>query len=296
MRTVLAIMLVLQLLSTFNYALAQKGSKTPKGQKGRPAAANTQFTASRVSTPIYPVSHWVEISKSCTAEKTKMIDDWIVDVYNMTYEADSMTRDHAVFNRYFFREDFPKFEAKIQSFNSRAGLADGGRYKLACGDHRPLASDICSGPSQWVAVKPAQNLLWLCPRMFADDGKATLSSKPFDDSQDGWCEPTPHHFGSYVHSARVLMLGMARLEVFSELGAMPYVGVYHENDVPLWKAARNLKSKYTTLRAEWEHSDPRRRGHPPLPPIQNAESYAASILEFYFTRKCGKNFDPEMLY
>ncbi|KAJ3982610.1 hypothetical protein F5890DRAFT_1555753 [Lentinula detonsa] len=130
--------------------------------------------------------------------------------------------------------------------------------------------------------------------MFEDiSAKITLSSKPFDNSQDGWCEPTPHNFATYVYNARVHIHGMSRLSLHSHV---MYVDSYSEDHLPLWKAARNLKSTFATLRIQWEQSDPRRRGRPPVPPFQNAESYAASILEFYFTRKCGKNFDPEMLY
>ncbi|KAJ3716794.1 hypothetical protein DFJ43DRAFT_1159966 [Lentinula guzmanii] len=113
--------------------------------------------------------------------------------------------------------------------------------------------------------------------MFEDiSAKITLSSKPFDNSQDGWCEPTPHHFATYVPNARVHIRGMSQLSLHSNV---TYVDSgYYEDDLPLWKAARNLKSTFATLRAKWEHSDPRQRGRPPVPPYQNAESYAASIL------------------
>ncbi|KAJ3716793.1 hypothetical protein DFJ43DRAFT_804483 [Lentinula guzmanii] len=143
MRTVLAIMSVLQLLSTFNYALPTKG------KEGQPAAAaTTQFKAeSRAPTPIVPTSHWVDIPyMKCDEAKTRMINNWIVDAYNMTYEADNMTRNHPAFLRYFAKEHFPIFQAMIRSFNSRAGLADGGKYKLACADHRPLTSELCKHP------------------------------------------------------------------------------------------------------------------------------------------------------
>ncbi|KAJ3742425.1 hypothetical protein DFH05DRAFT_1526962 [Lentinula detonsa] len=91
-------MSVLQLLSTFNYALPTKG------KAGQPAAATTQFKAeSRASTPIVPTSHWVDIPyMKCDEAKTRMINNWIVDAYNMTYEAESMTRDHPAVLAAFF--------------------------------------------------------------------------------------------------------------------------------------------------------------------------------------------------
>lgn len=89
---------------------------------------------------------------------------------------------------------------------------------------------------------------------------------------------------------------------------------YHEDGVNIWTAARNLKSNYTTLLAQWEQSNPHQRGYPPIPPEHNTESYAASIVgesirscsllappvftqnvaeEFFFMRKCGKVFNPD---
>lgn len=42
-------------------------------------------------------SHWVNSYKSCNTEKTEVINNWILDVFTMTSEAESMTRDHPAY-------------------------------------------------------------------------------------------------------------------------------------------------------------------------------------------------------
>ncbi|KAJ3862838.1 hypothetical protein EV359DRAFT_82941 [Lentinula novae-zelandiae] len=103
-----------------------------KGKKGNPtklsqsSKADTQQpqrkAASRTQIPSFPPSHWVNPYRNCNAEKTKIIDTWIMDAFNMTFKAEHMTQDHSAFKFFFFRDNFPTFEKMIQSLNS-ASLA-----------------------------------------------------------------------------------------------------------------------------------------------------------------------------
>ncbi|KAJ3862110.1 hypothetical protein EV359DRAFT_83665 [Lentinula novae-zelandiae] len=225
-----------------------------KRKKGKTTNAVIDFDrgttaqSRKSNTGSFPPSHWVNPFRNCNMEKTKAIDNWIMDAFNMTFEAEHMTRDHPAFNRFFFGHDFPSFEMMIRSLNSRRGLGTDQKYIVRCADN---------GQKQ-------------CP----PNWQITLASKPFDDSEDGWCRPPPHDLDLYVLSARALLSRMIRIRLQTAED-------YREGDLRIWTSARNLKSDYTTSLAQWEQSDPRRRGHPPPPPLSNPESYVASIVGDY---------------
>ncbi|KAJ3987826.1 hypothetical protein F5890DRAFT_658677 [Lentinula detonsa] len=288
MRVVFAILLVLEFFGALAYALP-KGLKGKKGQpqpSGSSATSKTTKTKDKTSTPVFLPSHWVKTPyKNCNAEKTEMINNWIMDAYNMTYEADRITSDNPAFERYFFREDFPKFKIMIQSFNSRAGLpGDEGKYNLACAEYK--TGSPCQTEGEWAITPTNVNIIYFCPTMlYSVFSKVPYSSKPFDKSPNGWCHPeylrSSHHPSHvYVHEMTHLMLHGLRL-------GFP-VRDYTDGTNPR-KAASKLKSNFTYLLAQWEQSQPR-QGRPPLNPIRNAESYASTIIDFYFAQKCGSDF------
>ncbi|KAJ3899082.1 hypothetical protein F5879DRAFT_978073 [Lentinula edodes] len=249
------------------------GSAMPT-KKGNPTATSTQVQQ--------PLSHWVNSYKSCNTEKTNTIDNWMLDVFTMTSEAEYMTRNHPAFRRYFFREDFPSFKHMVQSLNSRGGEAL--KFNVQCADY---GQKPCP-PNHWITTGRSSSIyvIYVCPYIF--DTKVTLASKPFDNSENGWCRP-PHFLKDYVPQARALLSRLIRIrfqmkDIVTE--------DYNENDIPLLTAAGHLKSKYTTLLAQWEQTH---QGSPPVRPSLNPESYVASIVEFFFTRKCGKDFDPKKI-
>ncbi|KAJ3798545.1 hypothetical protein GGU11DRAFT_755874 [Lentinula aff. detonsa] len=91
MRAVFAILLVLELFGALAYAMPRRR----KGKKGKPqlsgssATSTTTETKDETSTPVFLPSHWVNTPyENCNAEQTEMINNWIMDAYNMTYEAD----------------------------------------------------------------------------------------------------------------------------------------------------------------------------------------------------------------
>ncbi|KAJ3919890.1 hypothetical protein F5877DRAFT_77666 [Lentinula edodes] len=218
-------------------------------------------------------SHWVNSYKSCNTEKTETINNWILDVFTMTSEAESMTRDHPAFARYFFREDFPSFKDMVQSLNSRSSEAL--KFNVQCADYgqRPCP------PNQWITIDRSSSsiyTIYVCPNTF--NFKVTLASKPFDSSENGWCRP-PHLLKDYVPQARALLSRMIRIR-FQMKGIK--TGDYNENDVTLLTAAGHLKSKYTTLLAQWEQTHPHQQGSPPVRPSLNPESYVASIVGHTF--------------
>ncbi|KAJ3996443.1 hypothetical protein F5050DRAFT_1807756 [Lentinula boryana] len=288
MRAVSAILLILELFGALAYAMP----KGTKGKKGRPQLSGSSATSTKTktkggtSTPVFPPSHWVNTPyTNCNAEKTEMINKWIMDAYNMTYEAEHMTHDNPAFIRYFFREDFSDFKTMIHSFNSRAHLGDRGKYHLKCAEYKP--GSVCKKRSDWAFAFPYASTVYFCPVMFHNSfSKVPYSSKPFDNSPNGWCQPgslPPHPSHVQVHE-------MAHLVLLSSHLRYP-VSDYHDGTKQARKAAYNLKSRYASLRAKWEQR-PRSRinSSPPVPPLYNAESYAASIVDFYFARKCGKDF------
>ncbi|KAJ3783438.1 hypothetical protein GGU10DRAFT_377686 [Lentinula aff. detonsa] len=96
MRAVFAILLVLELFGALAYAMPRRR----KGKKGKPqlsgssATSTTTETKDETSTPVFLPSHWVNTPyENCNAEQTEMINNWIMDAYNMTYEADRITHD-----------------------------------------------------------------------------------------------------------------------------------------------------------------------------------------------------------
>ncbi|KAJ3808120.1 hypothetical protein F5876DRAFT_67533 [Lentinula aff. lateritia] len=270
MRSVVTTLLVLHLFTTLlGHAMPTK--------KGDSTAAGMQ---------LQQPSHWVNSYKSCNTEKTETIHNWILDVFTMTSEAESMTRDHPAFERYFFREDFPTFKDMVQSLNSRSSEAL--KFNVQCADY---GQKPCP-PNQWITIDRSPSsiyTIYVCPNTF--NFKVTLASKPFDNSENGWCRP-PHLLKDYVPQARALLSRMIRIR-FQMKGIV--TKDYNENDVTLLTAAGHLKSKYTTLLAQWEQTHLRQQGSPPVRPSLNPESYVASIVEFFFTRKCGKDFDPEKI-
>ncbi|KAJ3728056.1 hypothetical protein DFJ43DRAFT_536873 [Lentinula guzmanii] len=250
MRVVFAILLGLELFGALAYAMP-KGLKGKKGEpqpSGSSATSTTTETKDETSTPVFLPSHWVNTPyKNCNAEKTEMINNWIMDAYNMTYEADRITNDNPAFKRYFFRKDFSQFKDTIQSFNSRAGLGDGGKYNLKCAD------------------------------LFS---KVPYSSKSFDNSPNGWCQTRflhPHPSHVYVHE-------MAHLGLHTKDLRYPVLD-YRDPTMSPKQAAYNLKRKHMQSIAR----------KPPtpdslLPTLRNAESYAATIFDFYFARRCGERY------
>ncbi|KAJ3927093.1 MAG: hypothetical protein NXY57DRAFT_1026706 [Lentinula lateritia] len=306
---VVTIILVLQLFIALGHGMP----KGLKGKKGNPARlsqsskADTQRpqreAASRTRIPSFPPSHWVNPYRNCNAEKTEIIDTWIMDAFNMTFEAEHMTRDHPAFKCFFFRDNFPTFEKMIRSLNSASlGSHRGLKYEFQCAQQCP--------PRSWLIGNTPSGHIRICQRMF-DIDLAKLTSRPFDNSENGWCRTPPHLFWYHVPVARIFvkMIIQTRFRMQNIVAAD-----YHEDGVNIWTAARNLKSNYTTLLAQWEQSNPHQRGYPPIPPEHNTESYAASIVgesirscsllappvftqnvaeEFFFMRKCGKVFNPD---
>ncbi|KAJ3927095.1 MAG: hypothetical protein NXY57DRAFT_660728 [Lentinula lateritia] len=137
---VITILLVLQLSILLGRAFPMPG--VSKGKKGRPPTQSSISTAARqrnpgsqTPVPSFPPSHWVNPYRNCNMEKTKAIDNWIMDAFNMTFEAEHMTRDHPAFNRFFFGHDFPSFEMMIRSLNSRRGLGTDQKYIVRCADN-----------------------------------------------------------------------------------------------------------------------------------------------------------------
>ncbi|KAJ3919891.1 hypothetical protein F5877DRAFT_77667 [Lentinula edodes] len=265
---VVTIILVLQLFIVLGHGMPKglKGKKGNSAKLSQSSKADTQRpqreAASRTRIPSFPPSHWVNPYRNCNAEKTKIIDTWIMDAFNMTFEAEHMTRDHPAFKFFFFRDNFPTFEKMIRSLNSASlGSRRGLKYEFQCSQQCP--------PQSWLV---------------------TLTSRPFDNSENGWCRTPPHLFWYHMPIARIFVKMMIRIRFqMQDIVA----GDYREDGVNIWTAARNLKSNYTTLLAQWEQSNPHQRGYPPIPPEHNTESYAASIVEFFFMRKCGKAFNPD---
>ncbi|KAJ3889976.1 hypothetical protein GG344DRAFT_66651 [Lentinula edodes] len=237
-----------------------------KGKKGRPPTQSSISTAARqrnpgsqTPVPSFPPSHWVNPYRNCNMEKTKAIDNWIMDAFNMTFEAEHMTRDHP----------------------ARRGLGTDQKYLVRCADN---GQEQCP-PNTWLAVDIPGHAVCICSDMFNHETakernteqfsrQITLASKPFDDSEDGWCRPPPHDLDLYVLSARALLSRMIRIRLQT-------VEDYREGDLRIWTSARNLKSDYTTSLAQWKQSDPRRRGDPPRSPLSNPESYVGSIVGDY---------------
>ncbi|KAJ3851138.1 hypothetical protein EV368DRAFT_65988 [Lentinula lateritia] len=296
---VVTIILVLQLFIALGHGMPKglKGKKWNSTKFSQSSKADTQRpqreAASRTRIPSFPPSHWVNPYRNCNAEKTEIIDTWIMDAFNMTFEAEHMTRDHPAFKCFFFRDNFPTFEKMIRSLNSASlGSHRGLKYEFQCAQQCP--------PRSWLIGNTPSGHIRICQRMF-DIDLAKLTSRPFDNSENGWCRTPPHLFWYHVPVARIFvkMMIQTRFRMQNIVAAD-----YHEDGVNIWTAARNLKSNYTTLLAQWEQANPHQRGYPPIPPEHNTESYAASIVappvftqnvaeEFFFMRKCGKVFNPD---
>ncbi|KAJ3982604.1 hypothetical protein F5890DRAFT_336925 [Lentinula detonsa] len=278
MRVVFAILLVLELFGALAYAMP-KGLKGKKGEpqpSGSSATSTTTETKDETSTPVFLPSHWVNTPyENCNAEQTEMINNWIMDAYNMTYEADRITHDDLEFDRYFFREDFLHFKATIHwSFNSRAGLGDEGKYNLKCAEYKP--DSVCETRDYWAAT--ILNTVYFCPLMFNSlFSKVPYSSKPFDNSPNGWCQTgllPPHPSHVYVHE-------MAHLALHTK-ATYPVLD-YFDHTMPPKQAAYNLKTKHIQFLARKPF-----KPYSLLPTLRNAESYAATIVDFYLARRCGE--------
>ncbi|KAJ3780515.1 hypothetical protein GGU10DRAFT_437831 [Lentinula aff. detonsa] len=275
MRVVFAILLVLELFGALAYAMPKgllKGKKGEPQPSGSSATSTTTETKDETSTPVFLPSHWVNTPyENCNAEQTEMINNWIMDAYNMTYEADRITNDNPAFKRYFFRRDFSQFKDTIQSFNSRAGLGDGGKYNLKCAEYEPDSPDsLCHTQTQWAVTTRAANTVYFCPLMFDSlFSKVPYSSKPFDNSPNGWCQTRllhPHPSHVYVHE-------MAHLGLHTKDLGYPVLD-YRDPTMSPKQAAYNLKRKHMQSIARKPPTP-----HSLLPTLQNAESYAATIVD-----------------
>lgn len=143
-----------------------------------------------------------------------------------------------------------------------------------------------------------------CDRFFSRFTEATkkdLAGKPITSKRGGWCQPGVPKFGDFAVAGLVALHEMTHLHLVGERAGLPAhpdpegfescgtVDVYaegstddqkHYRRMEPWQAARELHRLWTA------HNADETNYRPTTPEIENAESYAAAALEFYFLHHC----------
>ncbi|KAI1172026.1 hypothetical protein F4777DRAFT_23139 [Nemania sp. FL0916] len=215
--------------------------------------------------------------------------------------------DSTAFSHYFGDGDKDTAKQMLQAiYNDR--IPDDGNHsgegytiKVKCGSDQ---DDAC-GTSVLAATspKPGDTTMVFCDRFFKADTKETkqdLDSKGKGDKRGQWCQ-SGEQFPFFEVAGLTVFHEMTHLHVVGQqagLSSRPdpdgfnsagTVDVYvqgddddkkHYKNMDPWKAAR-------TLRTLWKaNEDDSKNYKPTTKTIENAESYAAAALEFYFLNVC----------
>ncbi|KAK8109233.1 hypothetical protein PG984_015034 [Apiospora sp. TS-2023a] len=164
-------------------------------------------------------------------------------------------------------------------------------------------------------AKPGKTVVVLCDKFFSDNTvqtKQDLDSKKMGARRGQWCQPgadfpffevaglTLFHELTHLHTVGQraglserpdsnpdgsIFLSAGTVDVYVQ-GGDEDRGQY-EGGEP-WKAARRLRELWD------DYDGDETRYKPTTPAVENAESYAAAALEFYFLRNCGWDAIPHL--
>ncbi|KAK7909013.1 SGNH hydrolase [Apiospora marii] len=215
--------------------------------------------------------------------------------------------ESTAFSHYFGDGDKDQVKKMMQViYNSRLPVDDndGGQgyfIDIKCGSDQ---DDECEASVlAATSAKPGETSMVLCDRFFSANTvqtKQDLDSKKIGTRRGQWCQ-TGEKFPFFEVAGLTLFHEMTHLHVVGQragLTARPdpdgydssgTVDVYVKggdddrkryDGLEPWQAARKLRQLWA------DHSGDESKYEPTTPTVENAESYAAAALEFYFLKNC----------
>ncbi|KAK8057100.1 hypothetical protein PG996_011037 [Apiospora saccharicola] len=160
-------------------------------------------------------------------------------------------------------------------------------------------------------AKPGETVVVLCDKFFSDktvQTKQDLESKTFGTRRGQWCQ-TGENFPFFEVAGLTLFHELTHLHTVGQRAGLSErpdpegfdsagtVDVYvqgsdddrkHYEKLEPWQAARKLHQLWE------EHNGDESKYKPMTPTVENAESYAAAALEFYFLKNCGWDAIPHL--
>ncbi|KAI0470531.1 hypothetical protein GGR56DRAFT_668041 [Xylariaceae sp. FL0804] len=216
--------------------------------------------------------------------------------------------ESTAFSHYFGDGDKGKVQEMIQAIlnnqqSTGAGSNLGYSITIKCGSDQD--KDSCDKSTlAATSIAPGVTTMVFCDRFFSPQVRQTytdLSSKPVSSKRGGWCQ-AGESFDFFQVAALTVFHEMTHLDIVgsqaglslrqdpaSKINTHGTVDVYvegaesdmkHYDNMEPWQAARELKRLWDAYNAD------NTKYKPTTPTVENADSYAAAALEFYFLSTC----------